>query len=79
MIEFARFADYAPPLIGAVLAGGLIGFEREYHRRAAGFRTHSLVAMGAALFTVGAAGSLSCSCFMDGGAGSARRNRERRR
>ena len=32
--------------------GALIGFEREYHRRAAGFRTHSLVAMGSALFTV---------------------------
>lgn len=32
--------------------GALIGFEREYHRRAAGFRTHSLVALGAALFTV---------------------------
>lgn len=32
--------------------GAVIGFEREYHRRAAGFRTHSLVAMGAALFTV---------------------------
>jgi putative Mg2+ transporter-C (MgtC) family protein len=39
--------------LGLSLAlGALIGFEREYHRRAAGFRTHSLVAMGAALFTV---------------------------
>lgn len=32
--------------------GAVIGFEREYHRQAAGFRTHSLVSLGAALFTV---------------------------
>lgn len=36
----------------SLVLGAVIGFEREYHRRAAGFRTHSLVAMGAALFTV---------------------------
>ncbi len=32
--------------------GALIGFERELHRQPAGFRTHSLVALGAALFTI---------------------------
>ena len=37
--------------IGLVL-GAIIGFERELHRQPAGFRTHSLVALGAALFTV---------------------------
>ena len=37
--------------IGLVL-GALIGFERELHRQPAGFRTHSLVALGSALFTV---------------------------
>jgi putative Mg2+ transporter-C (MgtC) family protein len=37
--------------IGLVL-GALIGFEREMHRQPAGFRTHSLVALGSALFTV---------------------------
>ena len=35
--------------IGAAwLAGGLIGLERSYHGRAAGFRTHSIVAIAAA-------------------------------
>jgi putative Mg2+ transporter-C (MgtC) family protein len=37
--------------IGLVL-GAIIGFERELHRQPAGFRTHSLVALGAALSTV---------------------------
>jgi len=30
----------------------VIGLERELHRQPAGFRTHSLVALGAALFTI---------------------------
>lgn len=33
----------------AVVLGGLIGFERESHNRPAGFRTHILVCIGAAL------------------------------
>lgn len=37
--------------IAAVL-GGVIGFEREVHHRAAGFRTHILVAAAACLFTL---------------------------
>ncbi len=32
--------------------GAIIGFEREMHRQPAGFRTHSLVALGASLFAV---------------------------
>lgn len=36
----------------ALLLGGLVGFERERAGRAAGLRTHMLVALGAALFTV---------------------------
>ena len=32
--------------------GGLIGLEREYRAKEAGFRTHFLVAMGSALFMV---------------------------
>jgi putative Mg2+ transporter-C (MgtC) family protein len=39
-------------LVVAALLGGLVGFEREMHRKPAGLRTHSLVCMGAALFTV---------------------------
>ncbi len=37
------------PLLAAVVAGGLIGFEREWRGRAAGFRTHILVCLGSAL------------------------------
>ena len=36
-------------LVFAVLAGGMVGFERGYHGRAAGLRTHMLVCLGAAL------------------------------
>lgn len=36
----------------AALLGGLIGLEREYRSKEAGFRTHFLVAMGSALFMV---------------------------
>ncbi|HPF69707.1 MAG TPA: MgtC/SapB family protein [Candidatus Krumholzibacteria bacterium] len=36
----------------AAVLGGLIGFERDKHGRAAGLRTHLLVSMGAAVFTV---------------------------
>jgi putative Mg2+ transporter-C (MgtC) family protein len=37
--------------LGLVL-GAIVGFEREFHRQPAGFRTHSLVALGSALFTI---------------------------
>jgi putative Mg2+ transporter-C (MgtC) family protein len=37
--------------VGLVL-GAVIGFEREMAHQPAGFRTHSLVSLGAALFTV---------------------------
>ena len=40
------------PLLGSVAAGGVIGFEREWNTAEAGLRTHILVAMAAALFTV---------------------------
>ena len=36
-------------LSAATILGGLIGFERELHGKVAGFRTHSLVALGSAL------------------------------
>lgn len=36
----------------AVLCGGLVGIEREYKRRPAGFRTHILICLGAAVTTV---------------------------
>ena len=36
----------------AALLGGMIGLEREYRAKEAGFRTHFLVALGSALFMV---------------------------
>lgn len=36
----------------ALLLGGLIGIEREYRAKEAGFRTHFLVALGSALFCI---------------------------
>ncbi|SKA82880.1 putative Mg2+ transporter-C (MgtC) family protein [Clostridium sp. USBA 49] len=36
-------------LILAIIVGGLIGYEREYKNRPAGFRTHILVCIGAAV------------------------------
>jgi hypothetical protein len=37
------------PVFGALVIGGLIGFERTFHGRPAGFRTHSLVCVASAL------------------------------
>mgnify|MGYP000138432525 CR=1 FL=1 len=44
--------DLALRLALGLVLGAVIGFERELHRQPAGFRTHSLVSLGAALFTV---------------------------
>jgi putative Mg2+ transporter-C (MgtC) family protein len=42
------YAQIALQLTAAWVAGGVIGSERSYHGRAAGFRTHALVAIAAA-------------------------------
>lgn len=39
-------------LLVAAMLGGLLGFEREQRGKAAGVRTHMLVALGAALFVL---------------------------
>jgi putative Mg2+ transporter-C (MgtC) family protein len=39
-------------LIGALCAGGIIGLERSYHGRPAGFRTHALVCVASSLLMV---------------------------
>jgi len=39
-------------LLLACVLGGLIGYEREAHGRPAGLRTHILVCIGAAMFTI---------------------------
>jgi len=39
-------------ILGAVVIGAVIGFERTFHGRPAGFRTHSLVCLSSALLMV---------------------------
>ena len=48
-MDLSHLPDFALPLFAAVLAGGLIGFEREWRGRAAGFRTHILVCLASCL------------------------------
>jgi len=55
MLPFLNFARemtllaIAVRMISAVLCGGLIGLEREFKRRPAGFRTHILICLGASM------------------------------
>ena len=44
--------DFILRIFIASLLGGAIGLEREYRDKAAGFRTHFLVALGSALFMI---------------------------
>ena len=44
--------DFIARIVTAALLGGAIGLEREYRDKAAGFRTHFLVALGSALFMI---------------------------
>ncbi len=49
----------------AAVLGGLIGVERELREREAGLRTHLLVALGSALFTI--VGAYGFHAFLDSG------------
>ena len=44
--------DFVWKLILAVIVGGMIGAEREYRSKSAGFRTLTLICLGATLFTM---------------------------
>ena len=56
--EFADIGDASQltritvRLLMAAILGGILGFEREHKGKAAGVRTHMLVALGAALFVL---------------------------
>lgn len=39
-------------MLVAILIGGLIGAEREFHEKAAGFRTITFICLGSTLFTM---------------------------
>ena len=43
------FINITLNLLSAVLAGGVIGIERSFHGRPAGFRTHALVCLSSSL------------------------------
>jgi putative Mg2+ transporter-C (MgtC) family protein len=45
---------YLLPIVSAIVAGGLIGYEREYRGRAAGVRTHMLVCLASTLLMLAA-------------------------
>ena len=48
----ASYIELIVRLSLAFVLGGMIGLEREYRAKEAGFRTHFLVALGSALFCV---------------------------
>ena len=48
----AHFLRISVRLVVATLLGGFIGFERQRKGKAAGLRTHMLVGLGTALFTI---------------------------
>jgi putative Mg2+ transporter-C (MgtC) family protein len=48
-MDFSDLPGFAAPLFAAVLAGAVIGLEREWRGRAAGLRTHILVCLASAL------------------------------
>ena len=52
VIELGTQLELSVRLLVAALLGLAIGFEREIHGHPAGLRTHMLVALGSALFTV---------------------------
>ncbi|MEA2548097.1 MAG: putative Mg2+ transporter-C (MgtC) family protein [Chloroflexota bacterium] len=51
-MEIGQQLDVGFRLVIAALLGGAIGFEREIHGHPAGMRTHMLVSLGSAAFTV---------------------------
>lgn len=58
-------------MIAALIMGGSIGFEREWHHKSAGLRTHMLIAVAASLFALIALELVEIS-RVDGAASGAR-------
>lgn len=50
--SFTWHDEYIVRLLTALVVGAVVGFEREYRSKAAGFRTMTLICLGAALFTL---------------------------
>ncbi len=49
LLEYKAQIEIILHLLGALVAGGVIGLERSYHGRPAGFRTHTLVCLASSL------------------------------
>lgn len=54
MADAAWVQTFLLPIAGALVAGGMIGFEREWRGRPAGFRTHILVSLASCLLMLAA-------------------------
>lgn len=52
MLSVDEAADWGPRLLAATAMGAVIGWDREMRKRPAGLRTHALVSMAAAAFTM---------------------------
>ena len=50
----------------ALVLGGVVGLERELRKKEAGLRTHALVSLGAALFTIIALETFNAITFSEG-------------
>lgn len=50
--NYAFQLEYVARVLAALILGGIVGMEREYHEKPAGFRTHMLICMGASIFTI---------------------------
>ncbi len=57
--------EFVLRIIIATVLGAVIGFDREYRTKAAGFRTHVLVALGSALFMIISVHGFDYEFFME--------------
>jgi len=62
--------EYALRMLLAFIAGGLIGFERERHKKPVGFRTYVLVCLGSAVITMVGVETVQRALAMANGADS---------
>src|SRR5215471_4737784 len=62
-----HYFDYFLYMVGALLAGALVGLERNFHGRAAGMRTYALVCLGSALVVLTASFPQGASTAADTG------------
>ena len=51
-MNVVQFEEYGIRLISALLIGSIIGAEREYRSKSAGFRTMTLICIGSAIYTI---------------------------